>query len=64
MNLYVEEQEEAVGKDANSISRQIHLRSCLTTGDAKSTCKVYSHYCIAGLPYGQGVAVLLASTGH
>jgi hypothetical protein len=64
MNLYVEEQEEAVGKDANNNFRQIQLRSCLTTEDVKRTSKVYSHYCMAGLPYGQGMAVLLAGTGH
>ena len=66
MNLYVEGQEEAVRKDANSNFMQMQLLSCLTIEDAKSTSNVYSHYCGCleggGLPYGQGVAVLLAGT--
>jgi len=48
MNLYIEEEEEAVRKDANSNFKQMQLLSCLTTEDAKSTSNVYSHYYMGG----------------
>jgi len=51
MNLCIEVQEEAFRKDANKNFIRMQLLSCLTTDDAKSTSDVYSHYCVAGLPY-------------
>jgi len=62
--VHVEEQEEAVRKDANNNFRRMQLLSSLTTEDAKSTSNVYSHYCMGGLTYGKGVALLLAGTEH
>ena len=64
MNLHVEEQEETDRKDANSNFRQMQLLSCLTAEDTKSTYNVCSHYCVGGLPYGKGVAMLFAGKEH
>ena len=50
MNLYVEEEEEDVRKDANSNFMQMQLLSCLTAEDAKNTSNVCSHYYMGGLP--------------